>query len=52
MRFTLKASEPQLSGGVGGFQDQMAETENQFTVSEKEAKANLQLLKKKKRWSV
>lgn len=51
-RFTLKASEPQLSGRVDGFQGQMAETENQFTVSEREAKASLQLLKRKKRWPV
>lgn len=52
-RFTLKASFPQLSGRVDGFQGQMAETENQFTVSDREAKSSLQLLKKiNKRWSV
>lgn len=45
-RFTLKASEPPLSGSVDGFQGQMAESENQFTVSERDAKASLQLLKK------
>lgn len=51
-KFTLKASEPQLSGRVDGFQGQMAETENQFTVSERQAKASLQLLKNQKWWSV
>lgn len=42
-RSALKASEAQTSGRMDGFQGQMAETENQFTVSEREAKASLQL---------
>lgn len=45
-RFVLKASEPQISGRMDGSQGQMAETENWFAVSEREAKASLQLLQK------
>lgn len=45
-RFALEASEPQTSGRMDGSQGQMAETENQFSVSEREAKANLQLFQK------
>lgn len=44
--FALKVSEPQISGRMDGSQGQMAETENQFTDSERQAKASLQLFPK------
>lgn len=50
--FALKASEAQISGRMDGSQGQMAETENQFTDSEREAKANLQLFLKGEKSSV
>lgn len=40
-RFTLKTSEPQISGRMNGFQGQKAETENQLTVSERDAKVGV-----------
>lgn len=48
-RFALKASEAQISGRMDGFQGQMAEAGNQFTVSEREAKASLELFQKEEK---